>query len=186
MTSKSLRANRRGSALLAVLWLSAALAAIAFTVANTVRSETERTTTAVDSLRSYYLASGAIERALLYVQWGGKYYNPPQPLMRFQFPSGDATVELIPESSKLNINQATPQDLNSLLAALGVPQDQGARIVEGVLAWRSASPGGSYTQFDRHYLGLKQSFQARHASFEEIEELLLVRGMTPELFHGRY
>src|SRR5438045_9068784 len=89
--SKTVRPTR-GSALLAVLWLSAALSAIAFTVANTVRSETERTSTAVDSLRAYYIATGAIERALVYVQWGGKYFMPPQPLMRFQFPSGDAPV----------------------------------------------------------------------------------------------
>jgi len=70
------KSRRRGSALLAVLWLSAALSAIAFTVANTVRAETERTSTAVDSLRAYYLASGAIDRAILYIQWGPGYRNP--------------------------------------------------------------------------------------------------------------
>ncbi|MGI8744577.1 MAG: general secretion pathway protein GspK [Bryobacteraceae bacterium] len=184
-----IRASKRqtsGSALLTVLWLSAALSAIAFTVANTVRSETERTSTAVDSLRAYYLATGAIDRALVYVQWGGKYYTPPQPVMRFQFPSGEATVELIPESSKLNINQATPKDLTNLLASLGTPEDRAAQIVAGILDWRASSAGGAYTQFDQHYLGLKQSFQARHASFEEIEELLLVQGITPEMFYGHY
>ena len=30
------------------------------------------------------------------------------------------------------------------------------------------------------------SFRARHASFQEIEELLLVRGVTRDLFHGSY
>ena len=69
--------RQSGSALLMVLWLSAALSAIAFTVANTVRSETERTSTEVDSLRCYYLATGAIERALVYVQWGDRYYTAP-------------------------------------------------------------------------------------------------------------
>src|ERR1039458_8186869 len=59
----------RGSALLAVLWLSAALAAIAFSLSSTVRGETERASTAVDGLRSYYLASGAIERASLELLW---------------------------------------------------------------------------------------------------------------------
>src|ERR1700683_539910 len=52
--------RRRGSALLAVLWLTAALSAIAFSVASMVRAETERTSTAVDSLRAYYLATGSI------------------------------------------------------------------------------------------------------------------------------
>src|SRR5450755_3292353 len=54
----------RGSALLAVLWLTAALSAIAFTVANSVRTETERTTTDVDSLKTYYLATGAVAHSV--------------------------------------------------------------------------------------------------------------------------
>ena len=45
----------RGSALLAVLWLSAALAAIAFSVSTTVRAETDRVSTAADGLRASYL-----------------------------------------------------------------------------------------------------------------------------------
>lgn len=55
-----------------------------------------------------------------------------------------------------------------------------------ILDWRAASEGGSFTPFDQYYLSLKPSFHARHASFEEIEELLLVRGMTPDLFYGRF
>ena len=186
--------SRRGSALLAVLWLAAALSAIAFTVANTVRAETERTSTTVDSLRAYYLAAGAIDRAILYVQWGPSYRNPdgtpryqsPMPALQFNFPSGTATTELIPETSKLNVNSSPPPELLALLLALGTPQDQAATVVQGILDWRSPSPGGSFTQFDQYYLSLPPSFRARHASFEEIEELLLVRGVTPDLFYGSY
>src|SRR5260370_38930935 len=68
--------NRRGVALLSVLWLAAALSAIAFTVANLVRAETERALTGKDAVRAYYLASGAIEPAMLYVQWGPACRNP--------------------------------------------------------------------------------------------------------------
>src|SRR3954451_4397693 len=60
---------RRGSALLTVLWISAALAAVGFALANTVRGEIERTSTTVDDLRSYYLATGAIDRAAIEVLW---------------------------------------------------------------------------------------------------------------------
>jgi general secretion pathway protein K len=42
------------------------------------------------------------------------------------------------------------------------------------------------TEFDQYYLSLTPSFQARHASLQEIEELLLVRGVTPDLFYGSY
>src|SRR5690349_15568206 len=52
------RCRRRGSALLTVLWISAALAAVGFALANTVRGETDRASTTVDEVRSYYLATG--------------------------------------------------------------------------------------------------------------------------------
>jgi general secretion pathway protein K len=39
---------------------------------------------------------------------------------------------------------------------------------------------------DALYSALGPTFQPRHASLEEIEELLFVRGMTPELFYGNY
>src|SRR5688500_1968748 len=63
----------RGSALLSVLWLSAALAAIAFALSSSVRGETERAGTGVDSLRSYYLAVGGIQRAQIELLWSVLY-----------------------------------------------------------------------------------------------------------------
>src|SRR5271168_4862414 len=66
---------RRGSALLMVLWLTAALSAIGLAVANHVRAETERTETNVDDARSYFVARGAIERAALHILWGGQHLS---------------------------------------------------------------------------------------------------------------
>ena len=184
-----------GSALLAVLWLAAALSAIAFSVANSVRAETDRTSTQVDALRAYYLAAGAIDRAILYIQWGPSYRNPdgtpkyfqnPMPALHFNFPTGATITEIIPETSKLNINSAPQAELLALLVALGAPPEQAGTVVQGIVDWRAPSPGGSFTQFDQYYLSLVPSFQARHASFQEIEELLLIRGVTPDLFYGSY
>ena len=181
--------TNKGSALLAVLWLTAALSAIAFTVANTVRTETERTGTDVDALKTYYLATGAIDRALLHIQWGftidPKYFKPPVALARFSFPSGDAVVEVIQESAKLNINTATVEQLTNLGVVAGASPAQAAAITAGIVDWRSPSPGG-FSQFDQHYLALPSSFHSRHASFQEIEELLLIQGVTPDLFYGGY
>ena len=56
----------------------------------------------------------------------------------------------------------------------------------GILDWRAAAPAGELSGFDRYYLSLAPSFRAPHASFEQIEELLLVKGMRPDLFHGSY
>jgi general secretion pathway protein K len=186
------RSRSRGGALLAVLWLSAALSAIAFSLANTVRGEVERTSTAVDGLRSYYLAQAGVDRGILYIQWGLENsvprnapfrYSPETPILPFTFPSGEAVVQVIPETSKLNLNSAPPEHLLRLLMALGVDPDRAGQIMAAIVDWRG--PGGQ-SQFDSFYMSLTPSFQARHASFEETEELLLVQGMTPELYYGGY
>ena len=176
-----------------MLWLTAALAAIAFGVASTVRAETERSATALDSLRAYYLATGAIERAVLYMDWAPgpispdgvpRYWAPWRSLLYFRFPAGDAVVEIIPESSKLNLNTATPEELYALLLHLGAEPERAREIALAIVDWRTPAP--QPTAFDQYYLSLSPSFRARHASFEEVEEALLVKGMTADLFYGDF
>lgn len=185
-------AGQRGGALLAVLWLSAALAAVAFALATSVRGETERASTAADGVRAYFLATGAVERALLYMAWGpeyrnpdgtSRYYTPGQSVLHLPFPSGVARVDIIPETAKLNINQIAPDELFRLLANLGAHPEAARQLTLAIVDWRQPAPAGSL--FDQFYLSRVPSFLARHASFEETEELLLVHGMNPELFYGR-
>lgn len=177
--------SRRGGALLAVMWLSAALAAIAFSIAGTVKGETERTSTAVDDVRSYYLATGAIERTILRMQWGGLWYKPNQPSFDYEFPTGTVHVDIIAEAAKLNINAAPAEQIFRLIAALSHDEERAQLVTQAILDWRlpAGRAGGG---LDSYYLGLNPSFLPRHASIEEIEELLAVRGMTPELFYGTY
>ncbi|HEX5228139.1 MAG TPA: hypothetical protein VFW44_10535 [Bryobacteraceae bacterium] len=181
---------------MAVLWLVAALTAIAFTLASTVRGETERSSTDADALKAYYLAEGAIERALVYIESPPTAFSGPDRkpmfqqdqtrLMLLDYPTGVARVEYIPENSKLDVNKASPMELNDVLLALGVDPERAQQIVAGIVDWRGGTPGGSFSQFDQYYLSLTPSFRARHASLQEIEELLLVRGITPDLFYGHY
>jgi len=191
---KNPRTKESGSALLAVLWLSAALAAIAFSVATMVRAETERTANLSDTTRAYYLAAGSIDRAILWITRGPgsrprqadgspAFYDPPMPYMSMDYPSGQVVVEVSPETAKMNINQATRDDLVRVIIAAGADPDRASYIADGIIDWRSQGGNGVG---DQEYLSRNPSFRARHASFEEIEELLLIRGMTPELYYGSY
>jgi general secretion pathway protein K len=170
-----------------VLWLSAALAAIAFSVATSVRSETDRVGSSADGLRAWYLAEGSVERGIQWMLWGPGVPNrwrPNLPRMIMSYPSGDAIVEMIPESAKLNINTASADDLTRVVTVVSGDPGRAAQIVAAILDWRSGAAGP--TVFDQYYLTVAPTFRARHASFQEIEELLLVQGMTPELFYGNY
>ena len=183
------RSFQKGSALLTVLWLSAALAAVAFSLANTVLGETDRTSTEVDGLRCYYLASGAIHRAYLEELWS--FSGSPQrkiPLgtmeLNYRFESGNARVEIIPETAKLDVNAVQVQDLFRLGVALGIDPERAQGIAAAIDDWRKPSPVA--TVFDSYYLSLRPSFRGSHASIQEIEELLRVRGVTPDIFYGTY
>jgi general secretion pathway protein K len=168
--------SERGSALLAVLWLSAALAAIAFSVANTVRGEMDRAATSMDGLRGYYLAVAGVERAAMEMTWAAQvraFRVPPGvTMLPFSFPSGEVRVEIVPETAKLNINTVRPEELFRLLVALGVDDGRAREIALAVMHWRMPISGAA--GLDEYYLSIGPTFRARHASLEEIEELLLV------------
>ncbi len=185
--------RRRGSALLTVLWLSACLAAIAFSVSSGVRAETDRVDAGSNGLRAWYLATGSVERGIQWMLWGDSYRNPDgsprfwqygAPRMNMTFPSGTAVVEAIPESAKLDINHASADDLMKVVTAVSGNADRAREITSAILDWRGGSADSA--QFDQYYFSISPTFRARHASFQEIEELLFVRGMTPELFYGNF
>jgi general secretion pathway protein K len=171
-----------------VLWLSAALAAIGFSLASTVRGEAERTSTALDGVRSYFLAVGGIERCQVELLWSVLY--PGQRVIKegstevlYNFPSGLVRVEIIPETAKLDVNTTPIPELVRLLNALGEPPGRAEAIAAAIDSWRRPAGDGAPPAFSGNGL---PSFQIPHASFQEIEELLLVPGVTPDLFYGTY
>ncbi len=184
----------RGGALLIVMWFSAAIAAIGFSVSVTVRNEIDHTSTVADGMRAHYLATGSLDRAMQWMLWGGGPRNPdgtarfwerPKPRMpRMTYTTGDVVVEMIPETAKLNVNSVGEEQLLKVVTSLTGDANRAREVVAGILDWRTASQ--DRRSFDSYYLALGPTFRPRHASLEEIEELLFVRGVTPELFYGNY
>lgn len=183
---------RSGSALLTVLWLTAALSAIGIAVASNVRNETERTATSVDDTKAYFAARGAIDRAALHIMWRGYtdpdgqpvYFRTGQSSMKLDFPNAEVTVDILPETSKLNVNSVAPEDLLRLLDALQVPEDRATEITSAILDWRKPVETTEPSPFDAFYLNQSPSFLPAHTSYQENEELLLTRGITPGLYYG--
>lgn len=185
------RKRPRGGALLMVLWLSAALSAIAFSVALRVRTELERADAGQQGLRAYYLAAGAAWRAVNYMKYGPgpvdpagrpRWWDSRLTRLHFHFPEGDAVVEIIAESSRLNVNYCSREDLQRLLLALGVEPERARLIADAILHWR----GSALSTLDTLYLSGTPSFRAPRASLGQIEELMSVAGITPDLFYGGF
>ncbi|MFH1360894.1 MAG: hypothetical protein ABIJ41_07705 [Candidatus Omnitrophota bacterium] len=92
------------------------------------------------------------------------------------------------EDSKININATTQQNhkvLRELIKLLGVDQDAALTITYSIIDWKDqdTQPKESYYGAeDEYYLGLQEPYKAKNAPLESLEELLLIKGMTPGLY----
>jgi general secretion pathway protein K len=171
---------------LAVLWFSAALSAIAFALSMTVRTELDRAALNVDSTRAYFLAQGAIEIAMKRMQERVPQNNPTalgflpgQRFMRIPFPHAVVEVEIIGDSGKLNVNSAPPQALAHLLAASGLDPSAAVGIAARIVEFRRGPTQAANSE-------APSSFSNARTSLKELEELLMVPGVTPDLLYGTY
>lgn len=119
-----------------------------------------------------------------YGEAGQQYFRFGTPAIDLDFPSAAVHLDIVPEMSKLGLNSLLPEESMRLLLALGVPQDKAADLTAAIIDWRTPVNPVNPGPFDAFYLGQTPSFLPRHASFQESEELLQVKGMTEDLYYG--
>lgn len=99
--------------------------------------------------------------------------------------SGVFSVKIIDQERKLNVNLATDVILKQATTLIGVDAAESSTIVDSILDWvdRDEDPHLSGTESD-YYLTLSPPYYAKNGPIDDITELLLVNGVTPELFWG--
>ncbi len=192
--------RRRGLALLVVLWLMAILTLLMYAFLADMQVEYAVSAGYGDAKKAEQLCWSAIDLACATVQndtqkwqslndttWANNadsFYEVPlgdgaYTLFR---PTYDDTQTVLwgidDEASKLNLNTA-PRDL--LLKLPNMTEE----IVDAILDWRDAdsTPGASGAE-SSYYNGLNPPYNCKNGPFESLEELLLVKGMTPALLFG--
>jgi type II secretory pathway component PulK len=71
-----------------------------------------------------------------------------------------------------------------LLLALGAPPAEAPGIAAAIVDWRTPATRERPGTFDAFYLAQSPSFLPAHTSFQQNEELLLVKGVTNDLYFG--
>lgn len=93
------------------------------------------------------------------------------------------------EERKININALNAQNVNfliSLITLLGFDEETARVVGYSVLDWKDRDNSLSeenYGAEDPSYMSLPRPYHCKNSFFDAKEELLLVRGMTPEIFH---
>ena len=104
------------------------------------------------------------------------------------FPVGDGwvSVKIIDLERYANINDATPQLLQQALTAMGVDANSIPIVSDSILDW--VQPGDNPRLSgakNEYYLSLNPPYYCKEAPMDDIAELLLVKGVTMEMYTGQ-
>lgn len=96
-------------------------------------------------------------------------------------------VRVFDETGKISLNADALDESNLpiIMENLGLDEDTASIISDSILDWRDDNDAHrAHGAEDDYYEGLDRPYPAKDAAFDAVEELLLVRGVTREIFYG--
>lgn len=104
-------------------------------------------------------------------------------------PVGEGLVSLriTDAERRMNINNLNQNQLELVLQLVGVPGGEAKMMTEAVLDWRDRDDfdrGTAPSEGPTYYLNLDPPYRAKNGALDDISELLLIRGFTPEIYWG--
>jgi general secretion pathway protein K len=190
---------QEGVILIGLLWILTALGVIALSFARESFVEVTAARNMQSMERAGFAARAGIETAV-YRLLARQYARSAQPADSMQEPdpieagrlegsfAGSVyKVDIQDESGKLNVNLVSEAQLAALIEAAGIPQPDSGIILESILDWKDQDTAHRTNGAeDDYYQSLDPPYRAKNGRIDTIEELLLVRGVTPDYFYGRY
>jgi type II secretory pathway component PulK len=185
--------KRRGTVLVVAIVLSVALVGLTLTLGRSMRVEMIASANYAAGLQASTIERGAEQYllAMLVDQEGDLSSVTEEEFEAISIGDGyfwvlrpdynDSSLPafgLLDESSKLNINVAT---YDQLLVLPSMTDEAAAAIVDWHDEDSDLTDGGAEEEY---YLGLEDAYYCKNSSFESVEELSLVRGMTADLLYG--
>jgi type II secretory pathway component PulK len=104
-----------------------------------------------------------------------------------QLGKGSFSLKIVDNERKMNINTADQPLLDQAMRLIGIDAGDAGPITASILDWIDPDPGQRVggTESD-HYESLDPPYQAKNGPIDELNELLLIRGIAdfPELYWG--
>ncbi|MFH0351938.1 MAG: general secretion pathway protein GspK, partial [Chromatiales bacterium] len=178
-------ATEQGFALVIVLWVVALLSIVAASLAFSMRTETTLAHDLVAQAQARALAEAGVYRGIL------ELYNPDRLRRwrgdgsphRVRLAGAPITVSLQDEAGKIDLNSAQRGLLDALLRASGIEDERRGKLLDAIEDWRDPDSlrrlNGAE---DQDYEAAGRTYGAKDATFNTVEELQQVLGVTPRLF----
>ena len=193
--------SQSGIVLFLVLWVLMLLSVIAGEFCRTMRTEVNVTRNFKEGTQAYYIAVAGLNRAIAEIirndvvpvkaesaeseeeeaiKWRINTDIPAVP-----FGQGQFEVKIENESGKININKAQRGLLKMMLDGFDLEESDKDVIVDSILDWRDKDDLHRLNGAEGdYYLSLPEPYKCKNGDFDLVEELLLVKGVTPEIFYG--
>jgi general secretion pathway protein K len=170
-----------GFILVAVLWILAALAALASTYSIYLGNAAFATQINDDRLRIRNAISTGIELSAYQLLAVPEQARPPQGAFTVRLARATIDASFVSESARVDLNAAPQNLLEGLFAAVGVDPAQAASFADRVIGWRKkADPVGQNSEVEA-YKEAGLDYAPRQAPFQNVLELPLVLGLPPHI-----
>jgi general secretion pathway protein K len=173
--------GERGFVIVAVLWLLAALAALALIfslhLANSARALALNDT----ALQAEALVSAGVELTAYQLRLAGEQARPARGSFHTQLNRAELSVSFVSEAARIDLNAAPRELLARLLLVLGASAEDAQQYTDRIVGWRTRATPETADKEDALYLAAGRSYLPRQAPFAHVNELGLVLGLPPAL-----
>jgi len=185
--------TQKGFVLIMVLWILAVLTVMAISLTYMTRVESLAALSFRKSVAMKFFAEAGVERGVAEVLYrirnlsveGSEIWRVDGTPYKIETDHGNYSVGITDESGKVDINRTPELILRNLLGILGHDLEIVDTITDSVMDWKDADDfyrlSGAESDY---YMSLPDPYSAKNADFETLEELMLVKGVTPEILHG--
>jgi general secretion pathway protein K len=197
--------HQKGIALIMVLWVIAILSVVVLEFSFGMRTELNMTGHFKEDLQLYEMAKGGVHRAIVEmiykrdpgIQQKRKALKPEEvPADQTEwatdgrsyllsFSGGKVDVRVTGEDGKININTVSESLLRRIIGNMGLEGEVRDIVVDSIMDWRD--PDDFYRingAENDYYRALQEPYECKDGPLDSLEELLLVRGVTADLYHG--
>ena len=186
------RSCAAGVALLAVMSAVSVMLLVALALSGSVQIETRTAIYRKEGSQAYALAVGGVQAAILEIAYPPaedqkdkpRLWKKGQRLVRVPYARGEALVEIVNETGKLDLNVAGQEQLARLFEARDLETTEAAHLAAAIDHWRSPAASGNeeYKALEEYYRDA--GYRPAHEPFGSVEEVLRVRGMSRDIFYG--
>jgi general secretion pathway protein K len=173
--------SEHGFVLVAVLWILAALSALAMIFAVYLSNSAQALAVNDAGLQTEALVSASIELTAYQLLLAGDSARPLDGSFHYRLNNANIAVSFVSEAARIDLNLAPKELLANLFSGLGADQESATQYADRIIGWRTPPKADSAQDEVSLYRAAGLAYSPRQAPFAHVNELALVIGLPPAL-----